>query len=103
MNSSNPFSMMMNMMNGGGMNKRMPGIGNMGNMGSNPMAQMMQMIQGRNNQSSSNNIPLNQNQFKQFLPNIDDNILQQLVQQAKNQGMSDSDIQAGLNFIKQLK
>lgn len=103
MNSSNPFSMMMNMMNGGGMNKRMPMMPGMGNMGSNPMAQMMQMIQGRNNQSSSNNIPLNQNQFKQFLPNIDDNILQQLVQQAKNQGMSDSDIQAGLNFIKQLK
>lgn len=106
MNSSNPFSMMMNMMNGGGMNKGMPimpGMGNMGNMGNNPMAQMMQMMQGRNNQTSSNNIPLNQNQFKQFLPNIDDNMLQQLVQQARNQGMSDSDIQAGLNFIKQLK
>ena len=89
MNSSNPFVMMMNMINP---------------MMNNPMSQMMNMtpIPMMPNKRQQN-IPLNQNQFKQFLPNIDDNILQQLVQQAKQQGISDNDIQAGINFIKQLK
>lgn len=89
MNSSNPFSMMMNMMSQGG-----PG---MGIMPRNPMAQMM------NNMMPSGNMPINQNQFRQYLPNIDDNILSQLVQRARQQGMSENDIQSGLNFIEQLK
>lgn len=89
MNSSNPFSMMMNMMSQGG-----PG---MGIMPRNPMAKMM------NNMMPSGNMPINQNQFRQYLPNIDDNILSQLVQRARQQGMSENDIQSGLNFIKQLK
>lgn len=89
MNSSNPFSMMMNMMNQGG-----PGRSDMLR---NPMAQMM------NNMMPNGNMPINQNQFRQYLPNIDNNILSQLVQRARQQGMSENDIQSGLNFIEQLK
>lgn len=89
MNSSNPFSTMMNMMNQGG-----PGRSGMPR---NPMAQMM------NNMMPSGNMPINQNQFRQYLPNIDDNMLSQLVQKARQQGMAENDIQSGLNFIEQLK
>lgn len=89
MNSSNPFSMMMNMMNQSG-----PGRSDMPR---NPMAQMM------NNMMPNGNMPINQNQFRQYLPNIDNNILSQLVQRARQQGMSENDIQSGLNFIEQLK
>lgn len=89
MNSSNPFSMMMNMMNQGG-----PGRSGMPR---NPMAQMM------NNIMPNGNMPINQNQFRQYLPNIDNNILSQLVQRARQQGMSENDIQSGLSFIEQLK
>ena len=89
MNSSNPFSTMMNMMNQGG-----PGRSGMPR---NSMAQMM------NNIMPHGNMPINQNQFRQYLPNIDNNILSQLVQRARQQGMSENDIQSGLNFIEQLK
>lgn len=89
MNSSNPFSMMMNMMNQGG-----PG---MGTIPRNPMAQMM------GNMMPNGNMSINQNQFRQYLPNIDDNMLSQLAQKARQQGMAENDIQSGLNFIKQLK
>lgn len=89
MNSSNPFSTMMNMMNQGG-----PGRSGMPR---NPMAQMM------NNIMPHGNMPINQNQFRQYLPNIDNNILSQLVQRARQQGMSENDIQSGLSFIEQLK
>lgn len=89
MNSSNPFSIMMNMMNQSGSGR--------GDMPRNPMAQMM------NNMMPNGNMPINQNQFRQYLPNIDNNILSQLVQRARQQGMSENDIQSGLNFIEQLK
>ena len=89
MNSSNPFSMMMNMMNQGG-----PG---MDTIPRNPMAQMM------GNMMPNGNMSINQNQFRQYLPNIDDNMLSQLAQKARQQGMAENDIQSGLNFIKQLK
>ena len=82
MNSSNPFGMFMNMMGGK----------------QNPFSMFM-----NNSANASKNIPLNQQQFKQFLPQINNNALQQLVQQAKNQGISDIDIQNGLNFINSLK
>lgn len=89
MNSSNPFSMMMNMMNQGG-----PG---MDTIPRNPMAQMM------GNMMPNGNMSINQNQFRQYLPNIDDNMLSQLAQKARQQGMAENDIRSGLNFIKQLK
>ena len=105
MNSSNPFAMMMNMMNQGIPNMgSAPSMGPMNpmNSGINPMTQMMSMMQNRN-QKPQHTIPLNQVQFKQYVSNIDDNILQQLVQQARQQGISDNDIEAGISFIKQLK
>lgn len=89
MNSSNPFSIMMNMMSQGG--------SGMSGMLRNPMAQMA------NNIMPNGNMSINQNQFRQYLPNIDDNMLSQLAQKARQQGMAENDIQSGLNFIKQLK
>ncbi len=50
-----------------------------------------------------NRQPINQAQFKQMIPNISDNMLQQLVQAAQMQGISNVDIEAGLNFIKQMR
>lgn len=50
-----------------------------------------------------NRQPINQPQFKQMVSSVSDNMLQQLVQAARTQGISDADIEAGLIFIKQLK
>nr|DAH17900.1 MAG TPA: hypothetical protein [Caudoviricetes sp.] len=38
------------------------------------------------------NIPVNQSQFKQFLPMLNDNMLNQLIAQARQQGISELDI-----------
>ena len=46
---------------------------------------------------------VNPQQFQQWLPQINQNMLQQLINQARQQGMSDSDIQAGLNFINSMR
>lgn len=46
---------------------------------------------------------INPQQFKQMVPMLNQNILQQLVQQARSQGISDQDIQQGLNYIQSLK
>ena len=48
-------------------------------------------------------IGVNPQQFQQWLPQINQNMLQQLINQARQQGMSDSDIQAGLNFINSMR
>ena len=42
------------------------------------------------------------NQFRQFTMTLNDNHLQQLAQMARQRGISDADIQAGINFIKSL-
>jgi hypothetical protein len=42
------------------------------------------------------------NQFRQVAVTLNDNSLQQLAQIARQRGISDADIQAGLNFIKSL-
>ena len=42
------------------------------------------------------------NQFCQFAMTLNDNALAQLVQIARQRGISDADIQAGINFIKSL-
>jgi hypothetical protein len=46
---------------------------------------------------------VNPQQFQQWLPQINQNMLQQLISRARQQGMSDSDIQAGLNFINSMR
>lgn len=47
--------------------------------------------------------PINQQQFKQFLPQLNNNMIEQIVAQARQQGISEQDIQNGLNFISQLR
>lgn len=46
---------------------------------------------------------INPQQFQQWLPQINQNMLQQLINQARQQGMNDADIQAGLNFINSMR
>lgn len=82
---SNPFSQIMSMMN---QNK------NMINPMMNPIGSFM---------NGNKKQPIDKNQFKQFIPNLNDNIIQQLAVQAKNQGMSDEEIANGINFIMKFK
>jgi hypothetical protein len=37
-----------------------------------------------------------------LLPNLNDGALQQIVEQARSQGISEDDIKAGINFLNQL-
>ncbi len=60
---------------------------------------MEQLVQQKQNQSQQ----FDPNKFRQIVPSLNDNILSQLVAQARSQGISDSDIRAGLDFIKQLR
>jgi hypothetical protein len=41
-------------------------------------------------------------QFRQVAVTLNDNYLAQLAQMARQRGISDTDIQAGINFIKSL-
>lgn len=45
----------------------------------------------------------NVQQFQQWLPQINDNMLNQLVAQARQQGIEEQDIQAGLQMIANLR
>ena len=50
------------------------------------------------------NLPqINQQQFTEMAARLPDQVLVQLVQQARAQGMSENDISAGLNFIQHLR
>ena len=60
---------------------------------------MEQLVQQKQNQSQQ----IDPNKFRQIVPSLNDNILSQLVAQARSQRISDSDIRAGLDFIKQLR
>ena len=46
---------------------------------------------------------INPNQFMQVVMTLDKNALAQLAQMARNQGISDQDIQDGLKFINSLR
>ena len=46
---------------------------------------------------------INQRQFTEMASRLPDQVLVQLVQQARAQGISEADISAGLNFIQQLR
>lgn len=56
---------------------------------------------------NNNKIPqmngINTQQFQKWLPQINENILEQLAQQARQQGISEKDIQNGLDFIKKMR
>lgn len=55
------------------------------------------------NQNAPNRIPINPNQFQQMAHSITDNMLEQLVRQAQSQGISNKDIEAGLDFILKMR
>lgn len=42
------------------------------------------------------------NQFRQIAVTLNDNHLQQLIQLARQRGISEADIQAGINFLRSL-
>ena len=52
--------------------------------------------------NQGNNTPLNRDQFKQFLPNMNEQIYAQLQAQARQRGISEEDIQKGMEFIRSL-
>ena len=84
MASFNPFQMMM---------------GGMGSPMGNPMQMMQRMMGGKNFQ---NNVKINPEQMKQFMPNINKNMLAQLVDQARQKGISEEEIEKGLDFLLKL-
>ena len=53
--------------------------------------------------SSSSQVPINPEQFKQIVPSLSQSFLDQLVRQAKEKGISEQDIVDGLKFIKSMK
>lgn len=75
---------------------------------SNPLQALMQM--GRspmmnalpNIQKPAQNPPINIQQLKQALPQLTKENYAQLVSQARAQGISEQDIESGLNFLLQL-
>lgn len=58
-------------------------------------------IQNQNQQAGM--IKVNPQQFRQWLPQLNDNIISQLKQQARSQGISEKDIEEGLKFINSLR
>lgn len=46
---------------------------------------------------------IDKKQFRQLAVTLDKNSLQQLVQRARQQGVSEQDIEAGVNFILNLR
>lgn len=56
------------------------------------------------NQLQPNGKPnFNAEQFRKWLPQLNDSILQQLQQEARRQGISDKDIQEGMNIITSMR
>lgn len=52
---------------------------------------------------STNQQPINQAQFQQFMPKITDENLKQLVAQARQQGISEEQIKQGLEFVMNMR
>lgn len=75
---------------------------------SNPLQALMQMGRGPimnalpNIQKPAQNPPINIQQLKQALPQLTKENYAQLVSQARAQGISERDIESGLNFLLQL-
>ena len=80
MNYSNPMQMLMQM----------------GQQQMNPMTQMMQM-------GTKQKQPINQQQFIQGISNLDKQTLAKIVTQARQQGISEQEIENGLNFLLKLR
>ena len=87
----------------------------------NPMIMMKNMMQGQVNQMGMPVFPgtqgqnfgrqsaapskqaINPAQFKQFLPQVNDAQMNWLITQARQQGISEADITAGLESIKKMR
>lgn len=87
----------------------------------NPMIMMKNMMQGQVNQmgmpvfpgaqgqnfgrqnAASSKQSINPAQFKQFLPQVNDTQMNWLIAQARQQGISEADITAGLESIKKMR
>lgn len=85
MNSSNPLQMLMQM----GQAKQMP-------LGANPLQQMMQM-------GTPQRQPIDPQKFSAAVTKLDKQALANLVTKARQQGISEAEIEAGLNFLLKLK
>ena len=68
----------------------------------NPMQQLQQLAQKPQDVMSQNQ-PINQQQFIQGVSQFDKQTLSSLVGQARKQGISEQDIETGLNFLMQLR
>ena len=55
------------------------------------------------NYYNQSQVPINPDQFRQIVPNLNQSFLDQLIKQAKEKGISDKDIEDGLKFIQSLK
>lgn len=83
MNSSNPLQILMQM-------------GQMQQQGANPLQQMM----GLGTQTRQ---PIDPQRFTAAVTKLDKQTLVNLVNQARQQGISETEIEAGLNFLLKLK
>lgn len=102
MTSFNPMQMMGQMMNNNPFTQMMNQMSKMGQSNNQNLNALFGGQSSSFSQSQSQIPSFNKEQFKSFLPNINNNMMQQLVQKARAQGISDSDIEAGLNFINRL-
>lgn len=86
--NQNPFQMMMN-----------------GQKSNNPIQQLMNM--GANNSpqnfNNQNFTQIDRDRLRQGFSQFDENKIYQLVQQARNNGISDEYIEQGLNFLLNMK
>lgn len=53
--------------------------------------------------NSNQRPPINQQQFIQWVPQINASMMNQLAAVARAQGMSEADINAGINFVQDLR
>ena len=83
MNSSNPLQMLMQM-------------GQMQSQGANPLQQIMGM-------GTQTRQPIDPQRFTTAVSRLDKQTLATLVNQARQQGISEAEIEAGLNFLLKLK
>ena len=68
----------------------------------NPFQQMMQMTQNFGSAQRTQQHQIDPNQFRQFAITLNDNSLAQFAQMARQRGISEQDIQQGIQFIKSL-
>lgn len=53
--------------------------------------------------NTQQNQPFDPDKFQRMIPNLNNNLLQQVIQQARSQGIPENKIQEGLNYINSLR